>query len=64
VRKGRFRKGCDIHVHMDAADIKYVRTKSANEGISISEIVRTYICWGIELEKQDGQRKKNYDYSE
>ena len=55
-KRPRLRSSNDIHITMDPEDMEYVRDKSKKTNISISEIIRTYACWGIELEKQDETR--------
>ena len=42
-----------MHVRLEPDDMAYIRKKAAADGTTIGEIVRTYVCWGIELEKQD-----------
>jgi predicted HicB family RNase H-like nuclease len=41
-----------MHVRLDPDDKQYVRAKAKREGISISEVVRTYVCWGIETDEK------------
>jgi hypothetical protein len=41
-----------MHVRLDPDDKRYVCEKAKREGISISEVVRTYVCWGIETDEK------------
>ena len=45
-----------LHVRLEPDDMEYVRKKAAKTGIGIGEIVRTYVCWGIELEKEENEK--------
>jgi predicted HicB family RNase H-like nuclease len=41
-----------MHVRLDPEDKQYVQMKAKREGISLSEVVRTYVCWGIETDEK------------
>ena len=52
----KFTKTMGVRIQCDEAE--YIRLKAEVEGRSISEIIRTYVTWGIEAEKKDQQNDR------
>jgi len=46
----RVRKERGIHLRMDPHDFAFVRKKSKKTGVSMAEIVRTYVSWGVDID--------------
>jgi predicted HicB family RNase H-like nuclease len=46
-----------MHVRLDPEDKHYVQMKAKREGVSISEVVRTYVCWGIETDEKHRDKR-------
>jgi len=44
-----------MHVRLDPWQMRHIRNKAKLEGKPLSEIVRTYVEWGMEAEQKDAR---------